>query len=119
MSVSGRLRRIEAGAVCDGTGPVFRPGAVVVASDAEGGAEVMAWGEPGELARRFGGGLPVTRCPGRLLVPGGVNAHVHLDLHAIGPVDYPGDFISWGMAVRDRWAQRTVAATAAGAAAAV
>jgi len=87
---------------------------------ARGGRVVDAG--PQVWMRRTHGAPAVThRLPGHLLLPGLINAHTHLELTAIGPQPYGGDFIGWVAMLRRCWsdAARTPAwfahAAAAGA----
>lgn len=68
-----------------------RPGAVVIA-----GGQVIAAGPTAEIERRYIADARHTLdLPDRLLLPGLVNAHTHLELTGIGPQPYGGDFIGW------------------------
>ncbi len=66
------------------------PGAVAIA-----GGRVLAAGDPDEVLRRAGAHAVRVDLPDRLLMPGLVNAHVHLELTAVGPHRYTGDFVAW------------------------
>ena len=73
-----------------------RPGAVAVQS-----GRVLATGEADAMRHRYGNdAATVVDRPGDLLLPGLVNAHAHLDLTALGPRPYHGDFIDWVKEVR-------------------
>lgn len=77
---------------------------------AEDGA-ILAAGAPETI-----GAQPDARVvdrPDTVVVPALVNAHCHLDLTAIGPVPYDGDFIAWIRSVRDRRAADDEALAAA------
>lgn len=88
---SSELRIYTAGAVRDAAGVNHRPGALAVA-----GGRIVAAGSPAEVARVVGGEPARTvELPGALLLPGLVNAHVHLDLSRLDPVPFGGDFIGW------------------------
>ncbi len=91
-------RLLIAGAVLDPAGGLHRPGAVWVR---DGQAE--AWGPADELEKAHGHDAAVTRWPDRLLTPGFVNAHAHLELTHVGPQPYPGDFIAWVTMLREHW----------------
>jgi len=89
----------HAAAVVTSAGATHRPGAVVVSP---GGG--VAWvgdasAVPGDLA----GACRDVRLADRLLLPGMVNAHAHLELTAIGPRPYTGDFVSWVTMLRSHW----------------
>lgn len=98
----------EAGAIRDAAGRTARPGVVAV----EGG-RIVAAGSAGEVRRAAGKADRRVALPDRLLVPGLVNAHAHLELTDIGPRPNPGDFIAW---VRMVMAERPTDAAARGAA---
>ncbi len=74
------------------------PGAVAL-----GPGGVIAAGSVDAVARQAGPhALRVDR-PNTLLLPGLVNAHCHLELAAIGPQPYRGDFVDWIMMLRSGW----------------
>lgn len=76
-----------------------RPGAVV----AERGC-IFAVGESEALTRQYGGDVrQVIDRPDAVLLPGMVNAHTHLELTAIGPQPYNGDFVGWVAMLRQHW----------------
>lgn len=85
----------QAPAIRDAAGVCAAPGAVAMRDGA-----VLAAGEPDAVRRAVGAGTPVIDHPERLLLPALVNAHSHLELSAIGPQPYCGDFIEWVMAIR-------------------
>ncbi|MEM8737323.1 MAG: amidohydrolase family protein [Planctomycetota bacterium] len=92
---------IRAGAVCGfpGPGDCARPGGVVAT-----GGRVVAAGPTAELERAHRGAVArVIDWPHRVVLPGMVNAHAHLQLTAIGPQPYTGDFISWVEMLRRHW----------------
>ncbi len=80
---------IDADAVC------AAPGALLIENDA-----IVAAGAPETI------GAPadaeVIDRPDAVILPALVNAHCHLDLTAIGPLPYGGDFVEWVGAVRRR-----------------
>ena len=83
----------------DGQGRA-RPGAVVVGRQ---GAVIDA-GPTAEMDRRYAGDVQQTvELPDRLILPGMVNAHAHLELTASGPQPYGGDFIGWVAMLRQHW----------------
>jgi len=83
---------IEAGAVMDAAGVLARPGAVAISAE---GLVVFA-GAPAQVPAAFlADSVEKLRLPDRLVVPGFVNAHCHLELTGIGPQHYGGDFIDW------------------------
>lgn len=81
-------RYIVAGAAQDATGPPIRPAAIHWRA-----GEIVAIGPPEAVPCPQGARL-IER-PNHLVLPGLVNAHAHLDLTAIGPKPYGGDFIEW------------------------
>lgn len=98
---------IRAGAI-DGFGEVAvegdgtaRPGVLAVA-----GGRVIDAGPTADLDRRYAADARrVIEYPASLILPGMVNAHTHLELSAIGPQPYAGDFIGWVMMLRDHFPQ--------------
>lgn len=70
------------------------PGAVLLAPDGavEAAGSPEAVGRPADAA--------VETRTGHVLTPPLVNAHVHLDLTAVGPVAFDGDFPAWLAAIR-------------------
>jgi len=91
-------RCYRAAAVQPAHGPCHRPGSVLVREQG------VVWAgptdeAPAELLR----GAAVIDLPDRLLLPGMVNAHTHLELTAIGPQPYPGDFLGWVTMLREHW----------------
>ncbi len=92
-----RVTLFVAAAVCDSDGTVFRPGAVAGA-----GGWAVAWGEATDLRREFAG-ADVVECTDDLILPAFINAHAHLELSAIGPQPYGGDFIGWVRMLREHW----------------
>ncbi len=103
------IRRVlfQADGVADALGLSASPGAVLLELESERGAcpiRLLASGPP-DLLRR----LPEARdaqtvaLEGRVLLPGFVNAHTHLDLSHLGPreFDLAGGFAAWVRAIRD------------------
>ncbi|MEM6458296.1 MAG: amidohydrolase family protein [Planctomycetota bacterium] len=92
-------RRLRAAAVCgfDTDAAEHRPGAVVTRR-----GRVIDAGPAEEMWRRYGD-VPERDLGPRLLVPGFVNAHTHLELTAIGPRPYGGDFVGWVEMLRSYW----------------
>lgn len=83
---------LEAGAVMDGAGVFARPGALALS----GAGEVVFAGPLAQVPAAFLAEKPRhRRLPDRLLVPGLVNAHAHLELTGIGPQPYGGEFVDW------------------------
>ncbi len=83
---------IEAGAVMDANGLFARPGILAISTC----REVVYAGAPEGLPADFP--KEKAECwhqPNDLLVPGLVNAHVHLDLTGLGPRPYGGHFVGW------------------------
>lgn len=80
----------EAGAIRDASGRSARPGAVAVES-----GRVIAAGPADEVRRAAGEPDRRVDLRDRLLIPGLVNAHTHLELTELGPRPHPGDFIAW------------------------
>lgn len=75
-----------------------RPGGVLI-----GAGQVLWAGDPRLLAGMMRHNLTrVIDLPDRLILPGLVNAHAHLELTAIGPQPYGGDFVGWVKMLRER-----------------
>jgi len=89
-----RPRVYKADAVIDAAGTRAAPGAVALI-----GGRVLAAGEPAAVVERAGEAADARELPGRVLAPGLVNAHAHLDLTEVGPRPYEGDFVAWLRAV--------------------
>lgn len=91
------LRLIQAAMVADGgdggSGCCAAPGAILVNGD-----RIIACGSPESIGAVEH--AVVERRHDRVLIPALVNVHAHLDLTAIGPVPYTGDFLSWVDLVR-------------------
>ena len=88
---SGRTIVYEAGAVVDAAGTDARPGAVAVR-----GGVVVAAGEVRQVHRIVGAKPDATvRLADKVMLPPLVNAHAHLDMTAIGPQCYDGNFSAW------------------------
>ncbi|MEM1097722.1 MAG: amidohydrolase family protein [Planctomycetota bacterium] len=87
-----------AAAVIAPDGQTFRPGAVL--ADA---GRVIAWGEAEAMRREYAGDAPTVDHGEVVLMPGLVNAHAHLELSAIGPQPYGGDFLGWVRMLREHW----------------
>lgn len=78
----------RAAAVRDATGTQGRPGAIAVA-----GGQIVAAGHRDDVV--VTADTTVIDLPQTLILPVLVNAHAHLDLTAVGPQPYPGDFAGW------------------------
>ncbi|MBI1368766.1 MAG: amidohydrolase family protein [Planctomycetes bacterium] len=92
------VRVYRAGAVRDAAGLDAQPGAVAIRS-----GRIVRAGTPDQVLANVDADTPIIDLPDRLLLPGLVNAHVHLDLTHMGPRPYGGDFIEWvRMVMRDR-----------------
>lgn len=85
----------RAAAIRDAVGTDARPGAVVVRE-----GRVVAAGLPDRLPRRLTRDARWIDCPDALIMPALVNAHAHLDLTGLGPIDYADDFGDWLERVR-------------------
>ncbi len=85
---------ILAGAIQDANAPPARPGAIHWRD-----GRIIASGSPEAVP--CPAGATIIERPNRLVLPGLVNAHTHLDLTSIGPAPYGGDFIEWIEFVRD------------------
>ena len=86
---------ITAAAIADGSGLLTRPGAILLRR-----GRIVASGTP-QFIGVPAGTAQIMR-PDSLVIPGLVNAHCHLDLTHIGPIPYPGAFVTWIEAVRTR-----------------
>ncbi|MFA7238375.1 MAG: amidohydrolase family protein, partial [Phycisphaeraceae bacterium] len=93
---------MRVGAVLDGE-DIAAPGSIEAAPGsiaweiaANGERRILAAGEPEVVMGVIGDRRWVeTQRPGALIVPGLVNAHVHLDLTDVGRQPFDGDFVSW------------------------
>lgn len=79
-----------ASAVRDAAGVNQSPGAVALAA-----GRIVAAGEVETVKKALPADARIIELPGRLLIPGLVNAHAHLDLTNIGHLPYAGSFIEW------------------------
>ncbi len=77
------------------------PGAVAMT-----GGRVLAAGPATEVRRAVGREARTVPLPDRLLLPGLVNAHAHLQLTSIGFMPYPGDFGRWVVTCMQGWQER-------------
>jgi cytosine/adenosine deaminase-related metal-dependent hydrolase len=105
---------IRAGAVRDAAGVDLRPGLVGVRD-----GHIVAVAEGDRLSGHGWYAAKVLDLPDRLLIPGLVNAHAHLDLTDLGPRPLGGSFLDWlggVMADRPRDADTVTAAVRHGAA---
>lgn len=83
------ITAIHAAVARDAAGVNLQPAALLIRDG------VIAWiGRPGELQMPRGD-VQVLDLPDTLLLPAMVNAHAHLDLTAMGPQPYGGDFGGW------------------------
>ena len=104
-----------------GFGPIAGPGA-----DARPGApsetdtvvvregRVIDAGPLTLMRRAHGTPAAIHTRPGHLLLPGLINAHAHLELTAIGPQPYEGDFVGWVAMLRRHWPDAESGAAGAG-----
>jgi cytosine/adenosine deaminase-related metal-dependent hydrolase len=107
------VRVYVAGMVCDAGLVRAAPGAIAVR-----GSRVLAAGGVDEVLRVAGPRALRTDLPDRVIVPGLVNAHTHLDLTNIGAQPFGGSFIDWVgrvIALRPRGAPEIEAAVRHGA----
>ncbi|MBB6431553.1 amidohydrolase family protein [Algisphaera agarilytica] len=76
-----------------------RPAAILVSA-----GRVAIAGEPNVICG-FAGDRPprVIDLPDRLVMPGFINVHAHLELTSIGPQPYGGDFVGWVAMLREHW----------------
>ncbi|MHB1158403.1 MAG: amidohydrolase family protein [Phycisphaerales bacterium] len=87
---------MSVGTVLDADGTAAAPGAVAWEIGVEGRRRILAAGPPEVVIGVIGDRRWVeTHRPGALVVPGLVNAHVHLDLTDVGRQPFDGDFVSW------------------------
>lgn len=88
------LRLLQAGTVVDAAGVHASPGVLLVE-----GSTVVAAGSPAQI-----GSVPEARIEsyaGSVLLPAMVNPHTHLDLSALLPRPFDGDFDTWLLAIGD------------------
>lgn len=98
---TGKIVQYDAGAIMDAGDVCLSPGSIVMR-----GGEILAVGEAADVRRTVGRADDQVDLPDCVLVPGLVNAHVHLQMTTIGPIGYPGDFGGWVVACRDRWQEQ-------------
>lgn len=96
---------MRVGAVLSPSGVAAAPGSIAWEIGADGERRILAAGPPEvvmEEVERAGDRRWVeTQRPGALVVPGLVNAHVHLDLTDVGRQPFDGDFVSWVKMLQD------------------
>lgn len=80
----------EAAAIADAQSGSVRPGALAIRD-----GQIVAAGQTDLVHRQIGAHVPVIALPDRLILPAMVNAHAHLDLTAMGPRPFTGDFVDW------------------------
>ena len=80
-----------AGAVRDAAGVHAAPGAVALRA-----GRIVAAGPVEPVLQAAGPNARSFELDHRLLIPGLVNAHTHLDLTGVGYRPFTGDFVSWG-----------------------
>ncbi|MCH7961489.1 MAG: amidohydrolase family protein, partial [Planctomycetes bacterium] len=81
----------------DATGTRLRPGALLV-ERGRGMPRLLAVGTPAEVASHpAANAARLVQRPDSVLIPGLVNAHTHLDLTHLGPMDHDPDagFVTW------------------------
>lgn len=84
---------VRAGWLADGAGRFAAPAALLIED-----GRVVAAGTPQEVGAP--GDAALHEMPEAALLPSFVNAHAHLDLTAVGPVPYGGDFDGWLRGIR-------------------
>lgn len=95
---TAEILRLDAAALADATRTIAPASLLLDVNPARAASPllVLAADTPDQIDRH-----PASACarhvhlPDRILIPGLVNAHTHLDLTAIGPQPYAGDFSSW------------------------
>jgi cytosine/adenosine deaminase-related metal-dependent hydrolase len=94
----GGIIRVDAAAIADAR-RIVAPASLLLDVDPARVASpliVLAADSPGEVDRHPAASVARRVClPDRLLIPGLVNAHTHLDLTTIGPQPFAGDFSAW------------------------
>lgn len=81
---------LRAAAAQDAAGVQHRPACVAARR-----GRIVAVGLEDEMPCTVGEASHVIDLPQTLILPALVNAHSHLDLTALGPMAYNGDFVSW------------------------
>ncbi len=88
----------HAAAVTTSDGQTHRPGVLVAA-----GGHTLWLGPAAAVPDALAAAAGHVHLPDRLILPELVNAHAHLELSAIGPQPYTGDFVSWVAMLREHW----------------
>jgi len=91
----GKIVQYNGGVVVDAADVCISPGSIAMRDGA-----VLAVGDAADVRRVAGEPDRIVDLPDRVLMPGLVNAHVHLELTAVGRRDYSGDFTDWLRQVR-------------------
>ncbi|MAE62465.1 MAG: hypothetical protein CMJ49_14045 [Planctomycetaceae bacterium] len=95
-----QITLITAGAVRDAAGLNAAPGAVAVRNH-----RVLAAGSPDHVRNAVGPPDQTIHRPQHLLIPSLVNAHAHLQLSALNPFPYAGNFNDWVTQLLRRYEQ--------------
>lgn len=90
MKKTSPTRAYFAAAVRDAAGIDARPGVVVTRE-----GRIVAAGRPDQVDRTVLDAAEAVHLPDRLILPGMVNAHTHLELTSVGPRPYSGSFTGW------------------------
>jgi len=80
----------RAAALCDATGQQARPGTVVVRR-----GRILAAGPSDQVEAHRYERTTLCTLEDRLILPGMVNAHCHLDLNDFGTIPYKESFVAW------------------------